>query len=85
VLERDGGKIARIEVKTSATVKPEDFTGLRVLAEARGDRFSFGVMHYSRSNVVPFGKKLAAAPLASLWAREAPTNQAGTGVRRGAL
>nr|WP_298136892.1 hypothetical protein [Acidiferrobacter sp.] len=34
VLERDGGLIAVIEVKASATVRSGDFDGLRVLALA---------------------------------------------------
>ena len=43
-LERDDGIIVGIEVKASATVKPGDFSGLRALAEACGDRFAFGVV-----------------------------------------
>jgi predicted AAA+ superfamily ATPase len=68
VLERDDGMIAGIEVKASATVKAGDFGGLRALAEACGDRFAFGVVLYDSADVVPFGDRLAAAPLSSLWA-----------------
>lgn len=67
VLERDDGMIAGIEVKASATVKSSDFAGLRALAEACGDRFAFGTVLYDSADVVPFGDKLAAAPLSSLW------------------
>ncbi len=67
VLERDDGMIAGIEVKASATVKSGDFGGLRALAEACGDRFAFGTVLYDSADVVPFGDKLAAAPLSSLW------------------
>lgn len=67
VLERDDGKIAAIEVKASATVKSGDFSGLRALAEACGDRFAFGAVLYDNTDVVPFGDRLAAAPLSSLW------------------
>ncbi|WP_036280589.1 ATP-binding protein [Methylocystis sp. ATCC 49242] len=67
VLERDDGMIAAIEVKASATVKASDFSGLRALAEACGDRFAFGVILYDSSDIVPFGDRLAAAPLSSLW------------------
>lgn len=67
VLERDDGMIAGIEVKASATVKAGDFGGLRALAEACGDRFAFGVVLYDNTDVVPFGDKLAAAPLSSMW------------------
>nr|WP_246721631.1 DUF4143 domain-containing protein [Rhizobium leguminosarum] len=67
VLERDDGMIAGIEVKASATVKAGDFGGLRALAEACGDRFAFGVVLYDNTDVVPFGDKLAAVPLSSMW------------------
>lgn len=67
VLERDDGMIAGIEVKAGATVYPRDFAGLRALAEACGDRFAFGVVLYDSADVVPFGKRLAAAPLSCLW------------------
>ncbi|HWD68210.1 MAG TPA: DUF4143 domain-containing protein, partial [Caulobacteraceae bacterium] len=68
VLERDDGLIAGIEVKASATVKSGDFAGLRTLAEACGDRFAFGAVLYDSPDLVPFGDRLAAAPLSSLWA-----------------
>jgi predicted AAA+ superfamily ATPase len=67
VLERDDGTIVGIEVKAAATVKSSDFAGLRTLAEACKDRFAFGVVLYDSAHLVPFGDKLAAAPLSSLW------------------
>jgi predicted AAA+ superfamily ATPase len=67
VLERDDGMIVGIEVKAAATVKSSDFAGLRTLAEACKDRFAFGVVLYDSADLVPFGDKLAAAPLSSLW------------------
>jgi predicted AAA+ superfamily ATPase len=77
VLERDDGLIAGIEVKASATVKAGDFGGLRALAEACGERFAFGVILYGSADAVPFGDRLAAAPLSNLWNRETPTKKAG--------
>ena len=67
VLERDDGMLVGIEVKASATVKAGDFSGLKALAEASGDRFAFGVVLYDSTDVVPFGSRLAAAPLSMLW------------------
>ena len=66
VPERSDGMIAGIEVKAGATVSPGDFAGLRALAESHGDRFAFGVVLYDGSNAVPFGNRLAAAPLSCL-------------------
>jgi hypothetical protein len=68
--------IAGIEVKASATVKAGDFGGLRALAEACGDRFTFGVVLYDSADIVPFGDRLAAAPLSTLWSGEPMTNKA---------
>ncbi len=68
VLERDDGIIAGIEIKASATVRSGDFAGLRTLAEASGDRFACGVVLYDSAEFVPFGDRLAAAPLSCLWA-----------------
>jgi len=67
VLERDDGAILGIEVKAGATVSLSDFTGLRKLADACGDRFAFGVMLYDGDAIIPAGSKLAAAPLSCLW------------------
>lgn len=67
VLERDDGKIVGIEVKAAATVKANDFAGLRTLAAACKDRFAYGVVLFDSNDLVPFGDKLAAAPLSSLW------------------
>ena len=67
VLERDDGMIVGIEVKASATVKASDFGGLRTLAEACKDRFAYGIVLYDSTDFVPFGDKLAAAPLSCLW------------------
>ena len=67
MLERDNGKIAGIEVKASATVRSSGFAGLRALAEPCGNRFAFGIILYDNTDVVPFGDRLAAAPLSCLW------------------
>ena len=68
VLERADGTIAGIEVKAAATVTSRDFAGLRTLAEACKERFACGVVLYDSADFVPFGDKLAAAPLSCLWA-----------------
>ena len=67
VLERDDGMIVGIEIKASATVKSSDFGGLRTLADVCGDRFAFGAVLYDSTDVVPFGDRLAAAPISLLW------------------
>ena len=57
VLEpRDGRQIVGIEVKSKATLDADDFRGLRILAEAAGDRFHRGVLLYTGVESLPFGK-----------------------------
>ena len=67
VLERDDGMIAEIEIKASATVRSGDFAGLRTLEKACGKRFAQCVVLYDNIDTVPFGDRLAAAPLSCLW------------------
>jgi len=67
VLERDDGMIVGIEVKAGATVTSNDFSGLRVLQQACPDKFAFGLLLRDGDTVVPFGERLAAAPMSSLW------------------
>jgi len=42
-----------IEIKASATVKANDFGGLRTLADACGDRFAYGVVLYDSTDLFP--------------------------------
>jgi uncharacterized protein len=67
VIEDRRGRIIGIEVKASATVRPQDFRGLRQLQEALGDRFVRGLVLHDHDRVTPFGEKLQAAPLSLLW------------------
>ena len=68
VLENREGQVVGLEIKASATVRNADFSGLRKLAEAAGSRFQFGAVLYDSQECVPFGDRLAAVPLSSLWA-----------------
>lgn len=54
VIEYGDGKVAGIEVKASMTVKPEDFSGLAVLAEYAKDNFLRGVLFYSGDKILPY-------------------------------
>ena len=67
VIEDRQGRVVGIEVKAAATVTGSDFGGLRKLADACGDRFVMGLVLYDHDKTVPFGDRLAAAPLAALW------------------
>ncbi len=67
VIEDRRGRIVGIQVKASATVKAEDFRGLRQLQDAVGDRFVRGLVLHDHDRITPFGEKLQAAPLSLLW------------------
>jgi len=67
VMESPSGDLVGVEVKTRATVSSDDFKGMRVLADAVGKRFRQGVVLYQGHRVIPFGEKLHAAPISSLW------------------
>ena len=67
VIEDGLGRIVGIEVKASATVTGKDFSGLRRLAAATGDRFILGLVLYDHDRTVPFGGRMAAVPVSALW------------------
>lgn len=68
VLESHRRQLVGVEVKAGATVTSADFKGLRILQELAGKRFECGVVLYAGRELLPFGPKLWAAPMASLWA-----------------
>lgn len=70
VIERDGFLLAGIEVKASSTVVPKDFHGLKKVRDTAGERFAQGLLLYDGDEVLPFGDRLYAVPIASLWMRE---------------
>jgi predicted AAA+ superfamily ATPase len=67
VIEDRAGRVVGIEVKASATVNGTDFTGMRRLAEAVGDRFVQGLVLHDSDRAIPFGERFWAAPVSSLW------------------
>ena len=71
VLEHSGSRIIGIEVKASASIRPEDFKGLIKLAEHCSDQFDFGVVFYTGQEVLPFkvrGRSFYALPIGLLLA-----------------
>ena len=67
VLEARSGHVVGCEIKASATVRAEDFRGLRLLQDRLGSRFVNGFVLYTGRNYVPFGERLAAVPISTLW------------------
>ena len=67
VIEDRRGGIVGIEIKAAATVTNSDFSGLRILADASGERFVSGMVLYDHDKVIPFGERLSAVPISALW------------------
>ena len=62
------GKILGIEVKASATAKPEDFRGLKRLRSATGEAFACGIVLHDGERIQRLGDRLFAMPVSRLWA-----------------
>ena len=67
ILEDAAGNIVAIEVKSSQTVTPKDFKGIINLQNEIGEKFIKGIVLYTGSSYTPFGEKLFALPISSLW------------------
>jgi predicted AAA+ superfamily ATPase len=68
ILENRRHELVAIEIKASATVGESDFRGLRGFAELVGKRLRTGVLLYAGRDVLPFGNRMWAVPIDSLWA-----------------
>lgn len=67
VLETPDGRVIAIEVKAGATVRSADLAGLRHLAERLGPRLVAGYVLYTGQQTLPFGDRLRALPIDTLW------------------
>jgi predicted AAA+ superfamily ATPase len=70
VLESADGRVVAIEVKSGSTVRSEDLTGLRHLAQRLDSRFVAGFVLYTGGQTLPFGDRLRAVPVDALWRLE---------------
>lgn len=66
VLER-AGRIVGVEVKSAATVKPDDVAGLKRLQEIAGEAFACGVILHDGERIQRVGERLFALPVSALW------------------
>jgi uncharacterized protein len=67
VLEDSRGRIVGIEVKSTATLSMKDFSGLKKLQQAAGDRFVYGVLLHDHDRITPIAERICGAPLSLLW------------------
>jgi predicted AAA+ superfamily ATPase len=67
VLENAEGLVVGIEVKSSSTVHPDDFKGLKKLQEIAKTNFVRGILLYMGTETYAIGHNLWAVPLSALW------------------
>lgn len=67
VLENAAGKVVGIETKAAKAVNANDFKGLYAMSGSPGNRFHRGIVFYTGSEVIPFGKNMHALPVSALW------------------
>ena len=67
ILEGRSGQIVGIEVKAGATLGTDDLQGLKSLADISGERFHRGILLYTGNDAIPFGPRIHALPISSLW------------------
>lgn len=67
LLENRAGKIVGIEIKSSETIRSDDFKGLRYLQQETGSSFIRGIVLYPGADVISFGDQLYALPLSALF------------------
>jgi uncharacterized protein len=67
IIESRDGRLLGVEVKAATTVRESDFAGIKHLATRYPDRFHAGVVLHTGPTAVPFGDRLWALPISSLW------------------
>jgi predicted AAA+ superfamily ATPase len=67
VLEYPNGTLSGIEVKARDAVSEADFHGLKELHRQTGKDFICGIVLYRGQKTIPFGERLWAVPIDSMW------------------
>jgi predicted AAA+ superfamily ATPase len=67
VLEDHRGRVVAIDVKASATARPDDFRGINHLAARLGDDLVAGIVLYAGIETLTFGEKNRSMPIGAVW------------------
>jgi uncharacterized protein len=67
VRESNDGRVVGIEVKSSTTASAEHFRHPEHLRRLAGRNFHHGYVLYTGQRILPFGDRLTALPISSLW------------------
>ncbi|MGI9250749.1 MAG: ATP-binding protein [Pseudohongiellaceae bacterium] len=66
IVLQQGRRLLGVETKAAATVRTDDFRGLKKLRDAAGEQFAAGILFYDGDSILPFGRKFLAVPLSVL-------------------
>ncbi|MDD3972281.1 MAG: DUF4143 domain-containing protein, partial [Clostridia bacterium] len=71
VIEDQKKMIYGIEIKSKTSLKPDDFKGLKKLAQLAGNKFKKGILLYTGEHVLSGfgGKNLQAVPINNVWGK----------------
>lgn len=67
LLEDKAGNVVGIEVKSSLTVRQNDFKGLRHLQALLGDKFVRGIVLHPGDKTLQWDEKMASIPMSCFW------------------
>ena len=67
VIETMSGEVFGVEIKSSATIRTEDFKGMKRLKEAAGKSFCAGIILYDGDHTNIVDGNIFSAPVATLW------------------
>ncbi len=67
VLQHGTGQLVAAEINCAASVNEHDFARIRDLADAVGDDLTCGIVLRTGRTAVPFGERLWALPVETLW------------------
>ena len=67
ILEDRGRNVVGVEVKATTSPGKSAFSGLEYLRDRVGDRFKAGIVLHTGQRSVPFGDRLWALPMATIW------------------
>ncbi len=69
IVVQSGTRHAGIEIKAASSVGENDFRGLKRMRELLGARFHGGIVLYDGEHLLPFGDRMLAVPVSTLWAQ----------------
>lgn len=74
IIERPGGRVIAIEVKSATITNQADARGLRFLSDRLGDRMQAGLLLHTGPLTARLSERIWATPISALWGGTAPAD-----------